>query len=248
MLAGCGSPCSHTGGPFQSGTASAAAQADSTASRSTCPATAARFFSKLAARWASGTPRYGLAGASGGAATCSAPKKPPSSVATRPGSKGGSSAAGVPGRNAVMLHGHGYPSPGTPVRSGTGTGNGSLGARTGSQCCSLTTMVAPRVRRGSRATSSSPSRNSVLSHPLASGVTGSPARSGHCAASSRRTRSGVISSSAAGMGLATNRPYPMLSAHQVQQNECGPTWPRPVTRPGGDSPPGASLSHWGAFA
>src|SRR5215469_3787221 len=85
-------------------------------------------------------------------------------------------------------------------------GRGSRGASSGSQRCSCARICAPSVRRGRRATSSSPTRNITLSHPFARNSTGWPARSGCWPASRRPTSPAETSTSAAGIGLAIGDP------------------------------------------
>jgi hypothetical protein len=72
-------------------------------------------------------------------------------------------------------------------------GRGGWPARTGNHRCSLSTCRAYWRALGSRTGMSSPRRKVVLPHPSSStGVTGRPAHSGNCAATSRDTSADVM--------------------------------------------------------
>jgi hypothetical protein len=84
MLAGCRSPCSHTGRPVQRGTPSASRQWCAAAVPSIVPSSSAMRATVAASRAASGTPRTGLIGWSAGAAVCRLPRNLPSRSAAAP--------------------------------------------------------------------------------------------------------------------------------------------------------------------
>ncbi len=71
-----------------------------------------------------------------------------------------------------------YPSPGTPLPSGSGTATGRCGARIGNHRSSLSTAGAYPAAVGNRTVIDSPSRYVRLSHP--STRTGSTGSSAHC--------------------------------------------------------------------
>ena len=67
-----------------------------------------------------------------------------------------------PLRQGTTLHDHGYPQPGRPIRTGTGTGSGRRGASCGSQRCSCSIRDAAAARRGRRTARSSPRRAQLV--------------------------------------------------------------------------------------
>src|SRR5512133_4218338 len=82
----------------------------------------------------------------------------------------------------------GYPSPGSPMATGTGIGSGSGDASTGSQRCSLDTCAAYDCALGSRTNKSGPRRNVRLSQPFGSAaVMGRLDHCGNCDPTSRAT-------------------------------------------------------------
>ncbi len=96
--------------------------------------------------------------------------------------------------------GNGYPPPGAPSARACGTGSGSSGPRRGSHTRSLARGTVDRGVHGMRTTMSAPRRKRALSAPRGrTGTTASAAQAGNCAATSRRTKSGSMSTSSACM-------------------------------------------------
>lgn len=82
-----------------------------------------------------------------------AARNSPSCLAVASGFMGTSTRAAIsPSNHRPTDHAHGNPQPGRPTRTGTGTGMGDWGARTGSQRCSCSINGAASARRGSRTT------------------------------------------------------------------------------------------------
>ena len=117
----------------------------------------------------------------------------------------GTSIPRAPSIHGTTDQGHGYPAPGSPRTTGTGTRTpvgSSRRERDGSTCCSWRTSGAAIARRGRRAAHCAPTRQTEQSHPSAACEIGtsSAAPSGPaCSASSARTRASSMTTSAAGL-------------------------------------------------
>src|SRR5205814_2830175 len=132
------------------------------------------------------------------------------------------SASSTPGIRRAPQNGHGYVSVGCPTSSGTGTGNGSRPANRGSTAISRATPGTATARRGNRNTHCPPTTWTVLSHPVASGSTGAPRRSGNCApiraaaSAGLTTRSGTHSDKAV-LPLLVQRGVPAAARDQLRR-------------------------------
>ena len=101
------SPWSHTGGSAHGSAFEARCHSSIRGVRSISASSRSSPAAKIAARSARGTPRYGLAGASGGAGRCTAARKPPSWRAASPQSSGRASSSSVPASHGHTDHAHG---------------------------------------------------------------------------------------------------------------------------------------------
>ncbi len=192
-FAGWRSPCTHSGGPSHSGAATASSQIARTSSASSSGTTAWKKWSNPSVCFLGWPPRSSLTGASWGAATWRAVRKPARAPAAWSPRLRGVESSGSPGTQVTMVQGLGKRAEGSPVRTGRGTGSGRRGARTGSQRHSLRRRSGAPSVRGMRTARASPRRHIWLPHPPATSRTASPARSGCCSRSRSRTRSAVIS-------------------------------------------------------
>ena len=138
---------------------------------------AARWYQGLG-RVFNGTPRNGLSGASGGCSTVQGGEEPAEHRGGRDGIDDGS----VRGRAGPAPRAHAprprvAPSPGGRHHRRR-DGQRQSGASTGSHRCSSATSPAAISRRGSRTTSSAPSRKMKLSQPASSSIRSRAARLG----------------------------------------------------------------------